>query len=88
MISKDSPLPLHPQALFEYLLIVTGAKNGGACGVALSSPNLANKPTPPACAVDPSSPYQSLAQALLDSVCRKVGSVLQVGSAALAEDDE
>ena len=54
------------QAIFEYLLIVTGPKAG----------------------VDPSSPYESLAQALLDSVCRKVGSVLQVGSVALAEEDE
>lgn len=43
------------QALFEYLLIMTGAKQG----------------------VDPSSPYDSLAQALLDSVGRKVGSILE-----------
>lgn len=43
------------QALFEYLLIMTGAKNG----------------------VDSYSPYNSLSEALLDSVGRKVGSVLE-----------
>ena len=53
---------LHPflhvrlsQALFEYLLIMTGSKAG----------------------IDPSSPYNSLAEALIDSVGRKVGAVLE-----------
>lgn len=59
---RDTPLSalstthtLLLQAIFEYLLILAGSKQG----------------------VDPSSPYDSLAEALLDSIGRKVGSVLE-----------
>jgi len=46
------------EALFEYLLLVTGPKHG----------------------IDAASPYASLAEALIDSIGRKVGSVLEAGS--------
>ena len=54
------------QALFEYLLIMTGAKAGGACAAAAAlGPRMcrSSTPSPPASpAVDPASPYDSLAE--------------------------
>jgi len=42
--------------------------------------------TGPKAGVDASSPYASLAEALLDNVARKVGAVLEAGGADLASD--